>query len=257
MGDQNVTVEVLDRVAVIRLNRPPMNTINSGLLEELEGALHDFAGDPGVRVLIITGAGEKAFSAGADITGFAEIRAGNRPSVNVHELFLKIEEYPKPVIAAINGYALGGGCELAMSCHLRLAAQEARLGLPEVRIGIIPGWGGTQRLPRLIGKTKALELMLTGDQISAEEALHLGLVNRVVPRAQLLDEAKALAARLAAGAPLALQAILRAVNKGFELPIRDGLKIEQEGTVLVFSSEDAKEGARAFLEKRPPNFTGR
>lgn len=234
-----------------------MNSINSGLLEELNDILDKLTQSQEARVLVITGAGEKAFSAGADITEFAEIRAGKRRAVNVHDLFFKIENYSKPVIAAINGYALGGGCELAMSCHLRIAAQEAKIGLPEVRLGIIPGWGGTQRLPRLIGKAKALELMLTGDHISAEEAMRLGLVNKVVPRAEVMDEARKLAGRLASGAPLAMQAILRAVTKGLEVPIEEGIKFEREGVALVFSSEDAKEGSKAFLEKRAPVFLGR
>ncbi|MEW6273514.1 MAG: enoyl-CoA hydratase-related protein [Bacillota bacterium] len=253
----NIIVELAEKIALVTLNRPPVNSINSGLLEELNDILDKLAQSQEARVLVITGAGEKAFSAGADITEFAEIRAGKRRAVNVHDLFLKIENYPKPVIAAINGYALGGGCELAMSCHLRIAAQEAKIGLPEVRLGIIPGWGGTQRLPRLIGKVKALELMLTGDHISAEEAMHLGLVNKVVPGVELMSETRKLAGRLASGAPLAMQAILRAVTKGLEVPIEEGIKFEQEESALVFSSEDAKEGSKAFLEKRAPVFLGR
>jgi len=253
----NIIVELAEKIALVTLNRPPVNSINSGLLEELNDILDKLAQSQEARVLVITGAGEKAFSAGADITEFAEIRAGKRRAVNVHDLFLKIENYPKPVIAAINGYALGGGCELAMSCHLRIAAREAKIGLPEVRLGIIPGWGGTQRLPRLIGKVKALELMLTGDHISAEEAMHLGLVNKVVPGVELMSETRKLAGRLASGAPLAMQAILRAVTKGLEVPIEEGIKFEQEESALVFSSEDAKEGSKAFLEKRAPVFLGR
>lgn len=257
MEDRHVIFNLAEKVALLTLNHPPVNSLNSALLVELNELLDRLAGDPEARVLVITGAGEKAFSAGADITEFAEIRAGKKRAVDVHALFLKIENFPKPVIAAINGYALGGGCELAMSCHLRIAAREARMGLPEVRLGIIPGWGGTQRLPRLVGKAKALEMMLTGEHLSAEEALRFGLVNRVVPGAELMDETKKLAARLANGAPLAMQAILRAVTKGLEVPIEEGLKFEQEGSALVFNSEDAKEGSRAFLEKRAPVFTGR
>lgn len=257
MEYKNIIFDLAEKVALITLNHPPVNSINSALLEDLSDVLDKLSRDPEARVLVITGAGEKAFSAGADITEFAEIRAGKKRAVDVHELFFRIENFPKPVIAAINGYALGGGCELAMSCHLRIAAREAKMGLPEVRLGIIPGWGGTQRLPRLIGKAKALELMLTGDQISAEEALRLGLVNGVVPRAELLGETKKLAGRLAAGAPLAMQAILRAVTKGLEVPITEGINFEKEGSALVFNSEDAKEGSRAFLEKRAPVFTGR
>ncbi|MEW6423274.1 MAG: enoyl-CoA hydratase-related protein [Bacillota bacterium] len=253
----NIIVELDEKVALVTLNRPPVNSINSGLLEELNDILDKLAQSQEARVLVITGAGEKAFSAGADITEFAEIRAGKKRAVDVHDLFFKIENLTKPVIAAINGYALGGGCELAMSCHLRIAAREAKIGLPEVRLGIIPGWGGTQRLPRLIGKAKALELMLTGDHISAEEAMRLGLVNKVVPGVELMDETRKLAGRLASGAPLAMQAILRAVTKGLEVPIEEGIKFEKEGTALVFSSEDAKEGSKAFLEKRAPVFTGR
>jgi enoyl-CoA hydratase len=254
---KTILVETAEKVAVVTLNRPPANSINSVLLGELDYVLGRFAEDPQVGALVITGAGEKFFSSGADITEFAQLKAGKKIKIQGEELFWKIENYTKPVIAAVNGYCLGGGCELAMSCHLRFAAQGARMGLPEVRIGIIPGWGGTQRLPRLIGKAKALELMLTGDQIDAEEALRLGLVNKVLPQQEMLREATVLARRLASGAPLAIRAILKLVNKGLEVPLEEGIKFEQVEKALVMFSEDAEEGARAFLEKRQPSFSGR
>jgi len=170
----------------------------------------------------------------------------------------KIENYPKVIIAAMQGTALGGGLELACSCHLRIMSESAKVGLPEVKLGIIPGWGGTQRLPRYIGKTKALEMILTGDFMTAQDALNLGLVNKVVPASAVLDEAKALAKKLAGGAPVAQREILKAVNKGLETTLEEGVyKVEGAGSAVVFASEDAKEGAIAFFQKRPPNFQGK
>lgn len=242
---------------VAAINNPPANALGQRVLAELNALLEACLGDNGVRALVITGSGPKLFSAGADINEFAALRAGQKPEISGHDVFARIENYPKPVIAALQGSAFGGGTELAISCHLRIMAANAQIGLPEVKLGIIPGWGGTQRLPRLIGKTKALEVMLTGDPMSAEEALRYGLVNRVVPPEQVLPEAEALAARLARGAPLAIREILKAVTRGLETTLEEGIKIEQAGSAVVFASEDAVEGATAFFQKRAPNFKGR
>lgn len=250
-------VERLDGYVVAAINHPPANALGQGVLSDLNTLLDESLNDSEVRAIVITGTGEKLFSAGADITEFAGLQAGGKPKINGHDVFLKIENYPKPVIAAIQGSAFGGGNELAMSCHLRILSAAAKIGLPEVKLGIIPGWGGTQRLPRLIGKTKALEVMLTGDPLSAEDALKYGLVNKVVPADAVLTEAKALAARLAKGAPLAIREILKAVTQGLNTTIEEGIKIEQAGSAVVFASEDAKEGSTAFFQKRPPNFKGK
>jgi enoyl-CoA hydratase len=252
-----LVVEKENGYVVAAINNPPANALGQGVLRDLNNLLDVCLGDDEVRAIVITGTGEKLFSAGADISEFASIQAGNTPKISGHDVFLKIENYPKPVIAAIQGSAFGGGNELAMSCHLRILSASAKIGLPEVKLGIIPGWGGTQRLPRLIGKTKALEVMLTGDPLSAEEALSYGLVNKVVPAGQVLSEAKALAARLAKGAPIAIREILKAVTRGLDTTIEEGIKIEQAGSAVVFASEDAKEGATAFFQKRPPDFKGR
>jgi enoyl-CoA hydratase len=214
--------------------------------------------EPGVRAVIVTGAGDKAFVAGADIGELAaQTPAGGRDQARraQHVLDL-IEHLGKPVIAAINGYALGGGCELAMACTIRLAADTATLGQPEVNLGLIPGYGGTQRLPRLVGAGRALELLLTGDRITAAEALRIGLVNRVVPAAALMGEALALAAMLAAKAPIAVRYILDAVGSGVEMPLPAAQAFEATLFGLVSATEDMREGTRAFLEKRPAAFKG-
>lgn len=250
-------VEKENGYVVAAINNPPANALGQGVLSDLNTLLDECLGDDGVRAIVLTGSGEKLFSAGADITEFASLQAGNVPKISGHDVFLKIENYPKPVIAAIQGSAFGGGTELALACHLRILSASAKMGLPEVKLGIIPGWGGTQRLPRLIGKTKALEIMLTGEPMSADEALSYRLVNKVVPAGAVLPEAKALAARLAQGAPLAIREILKAVTRGLNTTIEEGIKIEQAGSAVVFASEDAKEGSTAFFQKRPPNFKGR
>lgn len=242
---------------VAALNNPPANALGQGVLADLNNLLDECAGDDSVRAIVITGSGEKLFSGGADIKEFAAIQAGEGPKISGHDVFLKIENYPKPIIAALQGSAFGGGNELAMSCHLRIMSETAKVGLPEVKLGIIPGWGGTQRLPRLIGKTRAMMIMLTGDPITAQEALKVGLVNKVVPADAVLNESKALAARLAKGAPLAMREILKAVTKGLDVSIEEGIKIEQAGSAVVFASEDAKEGPMAFFQKREPNFKGK
>ncbi len=250
-------VEKQDGYIVAAINNPPANALGQGVLADLNLLLDTCLNDDEVRAIVLTGSGEKLFSAGADITEFASMQKGNTPRISGHDVFLKIENYPKVIIAALQGSAFGGGNELAMSCHLRILSASAKIGLPEVKLGIIPGWGGTQRLPRLIGKTKALEVMLTGDPLTPEEALSYGLVNKVVPAEQVLPEAKALAGRLAKGAPLAMREILKAVTLGLNTNIEEGIKIEKAGSAVVFASEDAKEGSTAFFQKRQPDFKGR
>lgn len=242
---------------VAAIDNPPANSLGQEVLSELDALLDECLTDDGVRAIVITGTGEKLFSAGADIKEFAAYKAGGRPKISGHDVFLKIENYPKPIIAALQGSSFGGGTELAISCHLRVLADSAKMGLPEVKLGIIPGWGGTQRLPRLIGKTRALEIMLSGEPISAASAFQYGLVNRVVPFEQVLPEARAMASVLTQSAPLAVREILRAVTLGLETDIKDGIRIELEGSAVVFASEDAVEGAMAFFQKRKPAFKGK
>jgi len=247
-------------VATITINRPKvLNALNSQTLDELRRVVLDLQRAADIRAIVITGAGDKAFVAGADIN---ELAVQTPTSARDHALagqhvFDIIENLGKPVIAAINGFALGGGCELAMACTLRLAADTARLGQPEINLGIIPGYAGTQRLARLVGKGKALEIILTGAPIAAADAERIGLVNRVVPAAQLMTEATALAVALARQAPIAVQYILSAVNKGVEMPFAEGAVFEATLFGLVSATDDMREGTRAFLEKRKPDFRGR
>jgi enoyl-CoA hydratase len=253
---------LLDRdgpVAVLTINRPQvLNALNSQTLLELHQAILDLKHDPSTRAVIITGAGEKSFVAGADINELAEQTPalGKEHALRGQRLFAAIETMGKPVIAAVNGYALGGGCELAMACTLRLASESARFGQPEINLGLLPGYGGTQRLPRLVGKGAALDLLLTGRQIGAAEALVLGLVNRVVPAASLAAEAKKLAAELAAKAPIAVQYIIEAVQRGLEQPLDTAQFLEATLFGLVASTKDMREGTAAFLAKRKPEFKG-
>lgn len=257
MTFSKLVVEKQDGYVVATINNPPANTLGQPVLFDLNKLLDLCLDDNEVRAIVITGAGEKLFCGGADIKEFSSMQDGNQPKIGGHDVFLKIENYPKPIIAAMQGSAFGGGNELAMSCHLRILSEAAVVGLPEVKLGIIPGWGGTQRLPRLIGKTRALEIMLTGDPLNAQQAENYGLVNKVVPQDQVLPVAKELAARLAKGAPLAIREILKAVTLGLETSIEEGIKIEKAGSAVVFASQDAKEGGMAFFQKRPPNFQGK
>ena len=260
MAFEHLIVERDGAVAVITINRPKvLNALNSQTVDELRRAMLELKADGSVRVIVLTGAGDKSFVAGADIAELAvQTPNGGRDHAlagqRVFELFANLG---KPVIAAINGFALGGGCELAMACTLRIAADTAKIGQPEINLGLIPGYAGTQRLPRLIGRGRALELMLTGTPISADEAHRIGLVNRVVPHAELLAETRALAARLARSAPIALSYIISAVNKGTEMSFADACQYEASLFGLVASTEDMREGTRAFLEKRPAEFKGR
>jgi enoyl-CoA hydratase/carnithine racemase len=257
MAYANLIVEQEGNVGIITLNRPPANPINLAVLNELDEVLTKWAQDKAVRAIIITGAGEKGFSAGFDLKT-AGTPEGEKSMSRGQEVFSRIEKYPKPVIAAINGYALGGGCELAMSCHFRilLNSEQVTMGQTEIDRGIIPGWGGTQRLPRLVGKTKALEMLLLGSRINAADALSIGLVTRLSQPGQLMNDAKELAKALAKKAPIAMQVILDAVTRGLETTTDQGIKIELEGSQRVSRTKDAMEGAMAFIQKREPVFTG-
>jgi enoyl-CoA hydratase/carnithine racemase len=260
MAFDNLLLERDGAVAIVTINRPKvLNALNSQTLDELRRLVLELKADASVRVMILTGAGEKAFVAGADITELAvqtPISGREHALTGQHVLDL-IEHMGKPVIAAINGFALGGGCELAMACTLRLAADTARLGQPEINLGLIPGYAGTQRLSRLVGKGRAMELILGGAPIAAAEAERIGLVNRVVPAAELMAEARKLAAQLAKNAPIAMRYIIAAINKGLEMPFAEGCVFEATLFGLVASTEDMREGTSAFLEKRKPEFTGR
>jgi enoyl-CoA hydratase/carnithine racemase len=254
----NILVDVQGGVAVITVNRPPANALSKATIEELDTAFDAIEKDANVRAVIITGAGQYVFVGGADISEFVGLdEAGARASVQRgHELCNKIERFPKPVIAAVNGVCVGGGNELAMSCDIRIAAESAKFGQPEVNLGIIPGWGGSQRLPHLVGRGRALEMMLTGDLVKADDAARFGLVNRVVPDNEVLTHARNLARKLTQSAPLAMRLIKSTTNTGIEQGFAAGLAAETDGVKTIFASNDAKEGVAAFLGKRRPKFTG-
>jgi enoyl-CoA hydratase/carnithine racemase len=257
---ENVLYEKKGAIAHVTVNRPKvLNALNQKTWENLHAALEDARDDPAVRGVIVTGAGEKAFIAGADISEVAQIsavEAENSSSYGQSVLDL-MENLGKPVIAAINGFALGGGCETAMACTIRVAVENAKFGQPEVSLGIIPGGGGTQRLPRLVGKGRALQLILTGEMINAQEAYRIGLVNEIVPAADLINRCEAILNRIFANAPLAVKYSLEAVNKGLEATQDEGLSLEASYFGLCAGTEDKKEGTAAFLEKRKPQFQGR
>jgi enoyl-CoA hydratase len=257
---ENLLIERDGATAIVTINRPQVrNALNTPTLDELRRAILDLKHDDTVRAIVLTGAGEKAFVAGADINELAVMTptGGREHAIRGQHVFDLVEQMGKPVIAAINGFALGGGCELAMACAIRLAADTARLGQPEINLGLIPGYAGTQRLARIVGKGRALELLLSGDQIPAQEALRIGLVNRVVPAGELMAEARKLAAALAAKAPVAVHYILEAVNKGLEMPFAQAQIFEATLFGLVSSTDDMREGTKAFLEKRAAAFKGR
>lgn len=248
-----------DGVCTITLNRPDrLNAINAQVLEDLRTAFGRVEADETVRGVVLTGAGEKAFAAGADIKQFTGLDpvAAQRFALSGQAVLNAIEDCPKPVVAAVNGFALGGGCELAMSCHMRIASEAAQFGQPEVNLGLIPGYGGTQRLPRLVGRGIATELILTGDRISAERAAEIGLVNRVVSPDQLLETARDLIRKIAAKAPVAVALSLSAI-RAMDLPQLDGLQLEAALFGQACSTEDFEEGVTAFLEKRKADFKGR
>jgi enoyl-CoA hydratase len=257
---QHLIVERDGAIAVVTVNRPKvLNALNAETLDELRRTVLALKHDDGVRAIVVTGAGEKSFIAGADINELAvqTPTTGRDHAMRGQHVLDLIENLGKPVIAAINGYALGGGCELAMACTIRIAADTARLGQPEINLGIIPGYGGTQRLSRLIGSGRALELLLTGDQITAQEAYRLGLVNRVVAAADVVPEAKKLAAFLSSKAPIAVKYIIDAVHKGLQMRLGDALNYEATLFGLIASTADMREGTRAFLEKRSAEFKGK
>jgi len=260
MAYENLLFEIKDPIAYITFNRPKvLNALNRETVEELGDALDRARDDSSVRVLILTGAGEKSFVAGADINQLAQRTPidGKEFSLFGQEIFHRLETMGKPSIAAINGFALGGGCELALSCTMRIASKNARLGQPEVKLGIIPGYGGSQRLARLCGKGIAHELILSGEMISAEEALRIGLVNHVVEQAELIPTAESIAKKIAANAPLAVKFAMEAVERGMEMPEQEGLFLEATLFGLCCATEDMREGTRAFVEKRPAQFKGK
>jgi enoyl-CoA hydratase/carnithine racemase len=246
-----IRVEREGAAALVTITHPPVNAISRAVAVALLEALTAAEADPACRALVLTGDGDRHFSAGADLTEFpADVTA----SVEVTR---RLEASRLPVVAAVNGFALGGGCEIALACDLRICGANARFGQPEIKLGLIPGWGGTQRLPRLVGRGRALEMLLTGEQVDSARALAWGLVTRVVPPADLRREALVLAGLLAERPPLAVAAIKRAVHRGLDGPLEDGLRREREEFDRVLGSEDAREGLSAFLEKRPPTWRGR
>jgi len=260
MPYENILYEKKDSVACITFNRPKvLNALNRKTVEELRDALQNARDDASVRVLILTGAGEKSFVAGADISELAQRTPvdGKDFSLFGQSVFHLLETLGKPSICAINGFALGGGCELALSCSIRLASKTARLGQPEVKLGIIPGYGGSQRLARLCGKGVAHELCLTGEMITAEEAQRIGLVNHIYEPAELLPAAAALAQKIIANAPLAVKYTMEAIERGIEMPLEEGLFLEATLFGLSCATEDMREGTKAFLEKRKADFKGK
>ncbi|GAC1394915.1 MAG: enoyl-CoA hydratase-related protein [Thermoanaerobaculia bacterium] len=257
---ENVKTERRDNVLVVTIDRPKvLNALNAKTIEEIGRAFAEVRDDDSVRCVIVTGGGDEAFVAGADINELAKMTPiiGKFVSEQGQNVFLQIERFPKPVIAAINGFALGGGCELALACHMRIASEKAQLGLPEVSLGIIPGYGGTQRMVRLLGKGKAFELICSGERIGAAEAERIGLVNRVVPADQLMSTCEELAKKIAARSPVAVRAAIEAINSGSDMPLEEGQVLEATLFGLLCASEDMQEGMKAFLAKRPPDFPGR
>jgi enoyl-CoA hydratase/carnithine racemase len=256
----NVLYEQRGALAYVTVNRPKvLNALNGATWRDLRSAFENAQNDPAVRGVILTGAGDKAFIAGADIGELAQATAtdAERSSRRGQEVLDFIENLGKPVVAAINGFALGGGCETAMACTIRIAVDHAKFGQPEVKLGLLPGGGGTQRLPRLIGKGRALQLILSGGLISAQEAYRIGLVNEIVPATALIPRAEAILNEIAANAPIAIQYALNATNKGMETSQSEGLALEASYFGLCAGTEDKKEGTSAFLQKRPAQFHGR
>ncbi|HEY0736604.1 MAG TPA: enoyl-CoA hydratase-related protein [Herpetosiphonaceae bacterium] len=261
MSYEHILLERDGAVAIVMLNRPKqLNALSQAVLREVDAALDELAADDAVRAIILTGSGDRAFAAGADIGELSALESatqGRALATRSHQLGRKMADLDKPIIAAINGFALGGGLELALACDFRLASDTAQVGLPEVTLGIIPGWGGTQRLPRLVGPGMAKLLMMSGERIDAAEALRLGIVERVYPQAELLDAAKQLAQKLAGMPPLSIAAIKQAVNHGLNMTLDDANMFEAGLFAELTATQDCKEGTRAFLEKRKPEWQGR
>ena len=259
MSDDVVLLEEDGPLAILTVNRPDkLNALDDALIGELDAVLDDIGARDDARGIIVTGAG-RAFVAGADISQLAQQGPfdGKARALRGQAVFRKLERSPRPVIAAVNGFALGGGCELAMACHIRIAAEGAKFAQPEVKLGIGPGYGGSQRLPRLVGRGRALQLLLTGETIDAAEAFRIGLVNKVVPAADLLAQAESMMRQILANGPLAIALCIEAVDRGLDMPLDEGLMLEANHFGLLASSTDMAEGMRAFLEKRPARFTGR
>ncbi len=251
-----ILVEKKAHIAVVTINHPPANTWNLATMEAFEQAMEMIEGDGEVRVVVITGAGDRYFSAGFDVKDAAN---GPKTSPKGRVLWTKIDRFPKPVIAAINGFAMGGGLELALACHFRIMADvpKAVIGLTELNLGIIPGWGGTQRLTQVVGKAKALDMILFSKTLTATQALEIGLVNQIASPEALMDEALAFAAKLGERPPIAVSCVLKAMSAGAYEGLDQGLRVEEEGTYAVRASEDCREGFAAFVEKRPPVFRGK
>jgi enoyl-CoA hydratase len=259
MGESNLLIKEKDEYVIVTINRPEkLNALNSDTISELNDTLQKIENSSHLKSVIITGEGDKAFAAGADITELTELNQDQAASFSKHgsSVFLRIEKMSKPVIAAVNGFALGGGCELVMACHLRIASSNARFGLPEINLGIIPGYGGTQRLPRLVGKTNALYYILSGEMMDASTALGFGLINEMVEPQNLFIRAEEIASLLAQKAPIAVKYVLQAITKGTNTSLENGLGIETELFGEVCSTEDMREGTTAFIEKRKPKFKG-
>jgi enoyl-CoA hydratase len=259
MNYENILFEIHDGVGVLTFNRPKvLNALNPSTLDEVADVIGRAAREDAIRVLILTGAGDKAFVAGADINEFLKFNtlSARLFSEKGHRIFFEIEQLPKPVIACVNGFALGGGCEIAMSCDFIYASDKARFGQPEIILGIIPGFGGTQRLSRLVGRAKAKEICMTGDMIDAQQAKDLGLVAKVFPADQLFDETMKVARALASKSMAALKSIKKVINSGADVDLRNGCALEVEAFGVCFGSEDMREGVTAFLEKRKPQFKG-
>lgn len=256
MSYQFLTIEPEGKIVTVSLNNPPSNSLRSELLQDLDRWLDEFHNRSEYKVMILTGAG-KTFASGAEITEIAKLESGGQAQAMAaagQKIFLKLEQGPKPVIAAINGFCLGGGLELAMSCHIRIASDRALMGLPEINLGIIPGFGGTQRLPRLVGSGKALQMILTGDPIRSDEALSAGLVNLVIPKDQLLSEAKNIAGKIASKSAGSIKQAILSVMKGLQTDIQSGLDIEASRFGELYGSPGMKEGLSAYMEKRKPDF---
>lgn len=259
MNTANIQLRIQDQVAWVQIDRPTkLNALNKEVLSEIHQVFKSLKTNGTVRVIVLTGSGEKAFVAGADIAEFADFNPEEGKllaKTGQEEVFNFIEQMNKPVIAAINGFALGGGLELAMACHIRIASSNARMGLPETSLGVIPGYGGTQRLPKIVGKGRALELILTGQMIPADRAFEIGLVNKVIPLAELLPSAASLAQKILNNSPFAMDQAIQSVNASFD-ETKNGFQVEIDAFGTCFGSDDFKEGTQAFLDKRKANFTG-